>query len=75
MADHLPRLIELAHKLSAGGKIVVSAPRANRLAKELRRHLPNHAVAVINDQALEIRSTVATYACNADAGPMCSGHP
>ncbi len=72
MADQLPRLIELARKLRAGGRVIVDAPRSNRLAKELRRHLPNHAVNVLGERTLEIRSTVATHSCGFGAGPACS---
>lgn len=69
MADLLPKIIEAAQKSVV---VKVRCPRPTRMAKELRRHLPNHDITTDEGRKLVVLKNRLWHDRSCVTGPMCT---
>ena len=74
MADMLPKIVEAAKN---SGHVRVRCERANRMAKELRKHLPGFVVTADEERRLvEVkRRPPPSLPGSCSTGPTCSPLP
>lgn len=74
MADMLPKIVEAAKKVDQVN--IKFCPRPARMAKELRKHLPNHDIIPNKErQTVTIKRRIVFAPGSCSTGPACTGRP